>query len=381
MKKAKIKVNIQPQKSTKQLLFERMNIISGMPLQEIDWEGDFSDVKSKCINPEELKNYLNKILSGTAKASTDVPKIHKSAIPTDEFGEIDIDEFINKITEKPKQILSVNSKMAKSSNEDTVVVNVGIPALRGLVYDFKAKQFHFINTCPGAGSCAVICYARRGSYIQYPDVFVKQTRVLNYLLNDPNGFKETLKTEIRALTKSNIDKKIQFRWNDAGDFFTKKYFKIASEITEELREEGINIASYGYTKMGDIVNLKDSNVTINWSDDANKRETNKVDTKKVKRSVIVPKELFYDLLKPNGTGRGFERDEMGRPMYKDKKSILTLKNRLAKEYGVNADSIITYDEMLKLPVGRKIYNVIVRPKDGDIAAQRSDVKISFLLFH
>lgn len=381
MKKNVIQINFQPKKSTKQILFERMNIVGGMPLQEIDWQSDFSDVKAKCINPQELMNHLNKILDGTVKASTDTPKIHKSAIPTDEFGEIDVQEFISKITEKPNQILSINSKMAKSADDGTMTVNIGIPALRGLVYDMAAKEFYFVNTCPGAGTCAVICYARRGSYIQYPEVFVKQTKVLNYLLNDPNGFKETLKSEIRSLAKSKGGKKIQFRWNDAGDFFTKKYFQIASEITAELRQEGVDLESYAYTKMGDIVNLKDPNLTINWSDDANKRETNKVDTANAKRSVIVPKELFYDLLKPKAGGRGFERDEAGRPAYKDAKSISILKDRLAKQYGVAKNSIITYDEMLKLPKGNKMYNVIVRPKDGDVAAQRNDIMISFLLFH
>lgn len=382
MKKYVFQVNFKPKKTTKQLLFERMNIIAGMPLQEIDWENDFSDVKVKCINPEILKDQLNKILTGVPQTSLDTPKIHKSAIPVDDSGEIDVNEFIAKITEKPNQILSVNTKMKKSSDESTISVNIGIPALRGLVYDIENKKFYYINTCPGAGSCAVICYARKGSYIQYPEVFVKQTRILNFLLNDPNGFKETLKNELRALATKNKEKKIQFRWNDAGDFFSKKYFQIASEITSELKQEGFDINSYAYTKMGDVVNLKDSNVIINWSNDANKRETSKVNVEGTKRSVIVPKEMFYDLLMPKiDGGRGFERDEIGRPKYKNTKSISILKDRLAKAYNVSKDSIVTYDELLKLPKGKKKYNVIVRPKDGDISAQRNDVLITFLLFH
>jgi hypothetical protein len=44
---------------------------------------------------------------------------------------------------------------------------------------------------------------------------------------------------------------------------------------------------------------------------------------------------------------------------------------------------LTYDEFLRAPKGEKNqYNVIVMPKgDGDIAAQRADVKTSFLLIH
>ena len=59
--------------------------------------------------------------------------------------------------------------------------NIGIPALRGLVYDIEHKQFYVINTCPGAGACAKVCYARRGRYVIQSNIFVKQTRILNLL--------------------------------------------------------------------------------------------------------------------------------------------------------------------------------------------------------
>ena len=34
-------------KYTTQRLFEMMNRVAGMPLTEVDWEGDFSDVSQK----------------------------------------------------------------------------------------------------------------------------------------------------------------------------------------------------------------------------------------------------------------------------------------------------------------------------------------------
>lgn len=359
----------------------RLTTLSRTDVNEIDWEGDFSDVKKQCINPEELKNHLNSILKGTAKDSTSVPKIHSKAISVDGEGEIDVDKFILDITARPGNILSVNSKMEKSADENTVTVNIGIPALRGLVYDEDQKTFYFVNTCPGAGSCAVICYARKGSYIQYPGVFLKQTKVLNYLLNDPQGFKNQLKSEISREFKKYKGKTIVFRWNDAGDFFTKKYYTIAEEITAELNQEGIDLKSYAYTKMGDIYNL-DGAVIKNWSDDANKKETGKVNTSEAKRSVIVPKEMFYDLLK-KGDNRGFQRDSKGRPEFKNEAAIDILKDRLSKNFKVPKESILTYDEMLETPMSKELkkYNVIVRPKDGDISAQRPDVGTTFLLFH
>ena len=364
------------------LIENKLTKLSKMNLTEIDWDGDFSDVKKQCINPEELKNHLNSILRGTAKDSTSAPKIHSKAISVDDEGNIDVDKFIADITARPGNILSVNSKMEISADDNTVTVNIGIPALRGLVYDEDGKTFYFVNTCPGAGSCAVICYARKGSYIQYPGVFLKQTKVLNYLLNDPQGFKDQLKSEISKEFKKYKGKTIVFRWNDAGDFFTKKYYAIAEEITAELNQEGVNLKSYAYTKMGDIFNLSGS-VIKNWSDDANKRETGKVNTGEAKRSVIVPKDMFQDLLKQRSDGRGFERDSKGRPEFKNEAALDTLKDRLSNTFNVPKESILTYDEMLVTPVSKELrkYNVIVRPKDGDVSAQRPDVGTTFLLFH
>ena len=70
-------------------------------------------------------------------------------------------------------------------------------------------------------------------------------------------------------------------------------------------------------------------------------------------------------------------------IYKDKDSVNTLKKRIADKYNVNMDTILTYDELLAKPVGMPLqYNVMVAPKgEGDIGAQRRDVKYSFLMFH
>lgn len=149
-------------------------------LNEIDWSGDFADVKKTCIPPEKLKDHLNDVLhnrnakpADRKELSIGMPHVHGGAIPTDDLGEIDLDQFISSITAIPKQILSVNGKMAKSETENNVVVNIGIPALKGLVYDMDEKQFYYINTCPGAGNCVLVCYAMKGSYVMFKDVFLK----------------------------------------------------------------------------------------------------------------------------------------------------------------------------------------------------------------
>ena len=361
-------------------------------LNEIDWDNEFSDVYKKCINTAELKNHLNHVIDNSEKKPSDreslglnKPYIHTKSIPFDEEGEIDVNAFIKKITTMPNDILSINSKMEKSKTDNTLSVNIGIPALRGLVYDIDNKEFYFVNTCPGAGECALICYARKGSYVMFPDVFVKQTRILNLLLNFPDRFEKLLKRELEIMALKNPDKEIQFRWNDAGDFFTKKYYQIAKKITKELKSEGYNIKSYAYTKMGDIVNMGDDDIMINFSTDANRKETNKVvDIENKKKEVTIPKELFGDLfVKTSDKNPKFLVGGDGKMIYKDKDSVNTLKKRIADKYNVNMDTILTYDELLAKPVGMPLqYNVMVAPKgEGDIGAQRRDVKYSFLMFH
>ena len=372
-------------KNDKQRLFEMMNRVAGMPLTEVDWEGDFSDVSKECISIEELKTYFNKVISNhgmpDAKRTKATLLVHNKAIPFDENGDIDVDTFIASITKYPPQIYSQNTKMEKSGSDDSVTFNIGIPALRGLVYDINSKEFYIVNTCPGAGACARVCYARRGRYVVQSTIFIKQTRVLNLLLNYPDKFEKILKREIEVLAIKNSDKKVVFRWNDAGDFFTKKYFDIAIKITKELKAEGYNFESYAHTKMGDVYNLNDPNVTLNFSVDANKGELNKVDLSQAKTSEIVPSSLFKDLFVRKGPHLQVDDNSKLIPVNAD--SMTTLKQRIADEFDVDINTLLTYDEMLKTPIGNeKTLNVIVMPKgEGDVSAQRKDVKRTFLLYH
>lgn len=372
-------------KNTKQRLFEMMNRVAGMPLDEIDWEGDFSDVSKECINVEELKKYFNNVISNHDLSSNKRTKstllVHNKAIPFDENGEIDVDTFINDIIKIPPQIFSQNTKMEKSKLDDSITFNIGIPALRGLVYDIENKEFYIINTCPGAGTCAKVCYARRGRYVIQSSIFIKQTRILNLLLNYPEKFENILKAELELLIMKNDDKKVMFRWNDAGDFFTKKYFEIATKITKDLKNKGYNFESYAHTKIGDIYNLNDPNMTLNFSTNANTIEKNKINLSTAKTSEIVPSELFKDLFIKEKAH--FKVDNDGKLIPIDNNSINTLKQRVSDKYGVDISTLLTYDEMLKTPIGNeKTLNVIIMPKgEGDVAAQRKDVKRTFLLQH
>lgn len=364
-------------------------------VNEVDWDEEFSDVKKTCLAPEMVVKMLNDQLSRLDKPSKDrekidanTPIISRGNLPLAD-GDIDVDHFIKEITAKPKQIFDRNPKMEKSDTGGfQYTVNTGIPALRGIIYDIDNQKFFTINTCPGAGTCAVSCYARKGFYIMNDGKNLKYIQRLNLLLNDPEEYENIIMDELDPLAykikrdsrKEGKDIKLVIRWNDAGDFFAKKYYDIAISVTNQLVKAGYNIESYAYTKMGDIANIADPNFVMNFSDDANKKETAKVDTESAKISKIVPKELFKDIFLKDGPS--YVKDEKGKAMFKDESSKERLKNLISVKYDVPYETLAFNDELPPEQGTEYLYNVIVLPTgDSDIAAQRRDVRISFLLQH
>ncbi len=364
-------------------------------VNEVDWDEEFSDVKKTCLAPEMVVKMLNDQLSRLDKPSKDrekidanTPIISRGNLPLAD-GDIDVEQFIKEITARPKQIFDRNPKMEKSDTGGfQYTVNTGIPALRGIIYDIDNQKFFTINTCPGAGTCAVSCYARKGFYIMNDGKNLKYIQRLNLLLNDPEEYENIIMDELDPLAykikrdsrKEGKDIKLVIRWNDAGDFFAKKYYDIAISVTNQLVKAGYNIESYAYTKMGDIANIADPNFVMNFSDDANKKETAKVDTGAAKISKIVPKELFKDIFLKDGPS--YVKDEKGKAMFKDDASKERLKILISVKYNVPYETLAFNDELPPEQSSDYLYNVIVLPTgDSDIAAQRRDVRISFLLQH
>ena len=371
------------------------NINESTNINEVDWDNEFSDVKKTCLLPEDVVKMLNAQLdrlnvksSKREKIDANTPIFHKKNIPVSD-GEIDVEAFIKEITEKPKRIFDRNPKMEKSDKGGyQYTVNTGIPALRGILYDQENKQFFTINTCPGAGACAVTCYARRGFYIINDGKNLKYIQRLNLLMNDPEEYENIIMDELepeafrikRESRNKGEDIKLVIRWNDAGDFFAKKYFDIALSVTNQLIKGGYNIESYAYTKMGDIANIADPNFIMNFSDDANKRETSKVDLNKTKVSKIVPRDLFRDFFMRNGAQYVLGSDE--KPQFKDNNGRDELKKVISSEYNLPYDSLVYTDELPNQQSEPFKYNVIVLPNgDSDVGAQRRDVWYSLLLQH
>jgi hypothetical protein len=348
------------------------------------------DAPSRRIPRDELQAYADRIKTGTkTKRDKFAPIIHGSnikAITKDDSGtEWDLDDLASQIMQRPKAILGTNAKMEKSSTEGEIVYDLTLPALSGIVVDEESGDFVEITTCPGAGACQLFCYARKGGYVMFPASSMSAAQALNFLVNDPAGYSARVNDEIKKI-KTKTDKvgiQLVVRWHDAGDFFSKEYLELAFDVARANPD----VQFYAYTKMGDVATGdKPDNFIINFSSGSKRGEEKKVEIYRkqtgqgVKQGVTVPKDMFFDLIARQGNK--LIKDAKGRTQFQDADALEEFRYRLSKAYGVDIDSIITYDQMLSIPAGNEPkYNVIVQPGAGDRAANRKDVIDSYLMFH
>jgi hypothetical protein len=399
-------------------------------LNEIDFENKFNDASIKCLMPNVIVKWLNnelerlrhnrgekeknKIKSSPLDLSGDTVEpelthiiktqrnIEKMLNPT---GDINIDMFIANITKEPATVFIQNAKMERSDfGRNQMTINTGIPALIGIVYDIDNEHFYAVTTCPGAGTCAIGCFARKAFYRMSDSKSMTLTRRLNYLMNFPEKYEEKTLTELKQYI-SEIPKDFQLviRWNDAGDFFAKQYFDIAKNVTKTLLDDGYNVKSYAYTKRAEYVMAldNDKNFVVNFSIDANKNELGKInqwsgsDTAKLSHKVEldkrtkeqkkqwVPSNDFKQFFHKKGPH--YVKNASGKPTFVENGQE-GLKDYIFRKYGkefnINRDSLKYTWELPHDDEGGRKYNVIVLPAgDSDISAQREDVRISFLLEH
>jgi hypothetical protein len=345
----------------------------------------------RTIPRDELQGYADRIKTGTkTKRDKFAPIIHGSNIKAitkdDDNTEWDLDDLSRQITTRPRAILGTNAKMEKSKTEGEIIYDLTLPALSGIVVDEDTGDFVEITTCPGAGACQLFCYARKGGYVMFPASSMSAAQALNFLVNDPEGYSARVNQEIKAV-KAKSDKagiQLVVRWHDAGDFFSKEYLDLAYDVAKSNPD----VQFYAYTKMGDVATgAAPANFTMNFSSGSKRGEEKKVEFYKqqnpgatVKQGVTVPKDMFFDLIARKGTS--LIKDAKGRTQFASPEALNTFKQRLAQQYKVAPDSIITYDQMLATPVGTEPkWNVIVQPGAGDRAANRKDVIDSYLMFH
>jgi hypothetical protein len=353
-------------------------------INEVDWESTFSDAKKKCMSHEEVADYLNKVVANVDKKTKDrekfdagLPYVHaKSRLLSKGSDGVDVDEFIKRITKRPDNIITFNSKMEKTGKAHEYVYNTGIPAFRGVVYDIEAGKFYVLNTCPGAGSCVAICYARSGNYIRFSNSYDLMTRRINFMLNYPDKYAEQIYDELKAKCIEHkafigYKNKVILRWNDSGDFFSKKYVSIAKSVMDRLTEDGYNITSGVYTKVASVANDGSNFDDVVFSSGANKGETDKVDVYNSRNATVIPKALLKGL---NLMKLSDEQTLKGRV-------VNHFKNKDGSQR-FNIDDIITYDEMMDTnKSGSPRWHVIVTNQDGDDALHRPDVKTILLVQH
>ena len=334
--------------------------------------------------PGELQAYLQRTAAGE-KEKLDkykMPYVHRGNIEIKDENDrtFDLDKLKAAITTRPEKILKQNEKISHSGGGSTVYFNIGLPALKGLAVNESTGDFVVVDTCPGAGACKVYCYAKKGGYVQWKASSLSQTKQLNFLLNDPSGYKAKLKSELSAAEKKFGKKgtKVVVRWHDAGDFFSPDYLNLAYSIARDFP----NIDFYAYTKVASVASGdKPSNFKMNFSAGATPEQEKQIDFAKTKHSTVVPKQMFDDLILKDEDGK-LIRDPDDKMQFKSPEALDILKKKLAAKYNMPEDSVITYDEMMQIPVGTEPkWNVIVKPGDGDDSANRADVIGTWLLIH
>ncbi len=354
------------------------------------------DIDKKTGQVKLDKKGNEKYVSGKTKSDKyKMPYIHRSSI-IEYLGPdgktYDEDKIKQSLSQRPKSLLKQNEKMKHSNGEFEQFFNVGFAALTGIAVDEQTDNLIIVNTCPGAGSCKVDCFAMKGGKVQFKAAWQSDGRILTYLLNDPSGFFNQLSGEIakeEAAGKKG-DKKFPngwqttVRWHDAGDFFSPEYLDMALKMAAKHPD----VKFYAYTKMaGAALAQKPPNFIINWSEGANTSQEKQVKAKDAnldttKNSRIVPDDLFQDLLVKDEK-KNLVKGSSGQWQVQPDK-LPELKQRLASEYGLSANSILSYDEYMakrkSIPAGMK-YNVIVAPGEGDISANDPNIISTLLLRH
>jgi len=347
---------------------------------EAELDAPYSDVSQ-----QDIADYLGRVKNQTREKNDKFkfPYVHRSNIKVidDENKELDIEALKREISVRPKALLKRNAKMQHSDGTADMFYNLGLPAIQGLIVDEDSDELKVVNTCPGAGICKTFCYAAKGGYVQFKNASMNQSRTLNFLINDPEGFRAALHNELAAAQKLNSKKGIGtvLRWHDAGDFFSPAYYDICKKICND----NPNVKVYCYTKMASVAldNTKPVNFIVNFSGGAKPSEQKQVDLVNIKHSEVVPRDVFSDLIKLDKDGN-IDRTEAGSMQFTN---IAELKQRVAKQYKLKLDTVKMYDEYIKMSPAQKgdipKWNVIVQSGAGDDSAVDKSVLGTYLLLH
>lgn len=158
------------------------------------------------------------------------------------------------------QTSSSNKDLLRKGNSELSELGIFVWSIPALVA--KSNEFGLIKTCPNAGICAALCYARTGRY-RFGNVINAHTKNLEEYLRNPTKWKERLLQELSKKKFKETGKPHELTWktrsdfawwvssgckavriHDAGDFFSYQYLVDWSEIAKN----NPRILFYTYTK-------------------------------------------------------------------------------------------------------------------------------------
>ncbi|MFE5847934.1 hypothetical protein ACFQ7N_40560, partial [Streptomyces niveus] len=132
---------------------------------------------------------------------------------------------------RPRWLLTQNSNLRKQG-----IYSWSIPAWTGVLPDGRRY-----NTCPSAGVCGKLCYARQGTY-RFRNVRARHEANLMMVLDDLSGWEAAMSAELQH---SRYQKRAAaVRCHDAGDFFSREYV----EAWLRVMRTAPGIQFYAYTK-------------------------------------------------------------------------------------------------------------------------------------
>lgn len=133
------------------------------------------------------------------------------------------------MTGRPLRLLTQNRELRQIG-----VHNWTLPAWAGRLPDGRTY-----NTCPSAGVCRDVCYARNGTY-RFRNVLERHQQNLQYVMDDLAGWGAQMTAEVAHKRHHGG----YVRVHDAGDFFSDEYLTAWLDIARATPDTTF----YAYTK-------------------------------------------------------------------------------------------------------------------------------------
>jgi hypothetical protein len=139
-----------------------------------------------------------------------------------------------RVTDGNKKMQKTSKILRKLLGKRAKVVSFNIPA----AIDFRIRDAKF-NTCPQAGACKSVCYARSGKMTLDDAIRVRLDNLWSTLRPD---FVERVSESIRSFKATHV------RIHDSGDFYSQQYVDAWTNVAKSLP----GIVFYAYTKSLDL---------------------------------------------------------------------------------------------------------------------------------